>query len=57
MAGLDAMELGPDWQLVSEHLNRYLVDSWPAPPWDCYQVNTSAMALSLVEVALAGGLM
>lgn len=55
MAGLDAVELGPDWALVAEHLNAYLGDSWPAPPYSGDQAATVAMCLSLAQEAAAGG--
>ena len=55
MAGLDAVELGPDWAVVAEHLNAYLGDSWPAPPWSVDQAATMALCLSLAEEAADGG--
>lgn len=55
MAGLDAVELGPDWAVVAEHLIAYLGDNWPAPPWDGDQTATVAMCLSLAQEAAAGG--
>ena len=45
----------PDWQAVAQHLNRYLGDSWPAPPWSGDQVATLAMALSLAEETAGSG--
>ena len=55
MAGLDAVDLGPDWASVAEQLNAYLGDSWPAPPWSADQAVTLAMCLSLAQEAGAGG--
>ena len=58
MAGLDAVELGPDWPnwaAVAEQLNAYLGDNWPAPPWSADQAATVAMCLSLAQEAAAGG--
>lgn len=58
MAGLDAVELGPDWPnwaAVAEHLNAYLGPQWPAPPWSADQAATVAMCLSLAQEAAAGG--
>lgn len=55
MAGLDAVELGPDWVLVTEQLNAYLGDNWPAPPWSADQAATLQMCLSLAQEAVAGG--
>jgi hypothetical protein len=57
MAGLDAVELGPDWPnwaAVAEQLNAYLGDSWPAPPWSAEQAATVAMCLSLAQEAAGG---
>jgi hypothetical protein len=58
MAGLDAVELGPDWpkwSAVAEQLNAYLGDSWPAPPYSAAQAATLAMCLSLAQEAAGGG--
>lgn len=55
MAGLDAVELGPDWAVVAEQLNVFLGDSWPAPPWTGDQAATLQMCLSLAQEAAAGG--
>ncbi|MEB3321171.1 MAG: hypothetical protein VKI63_09570 [Cyanobium sp.] len=55
MAGLDAVELGPDWALVAEHLNAFLGDSWPPPPYSGDQAATLQMCLSLAQEAAAGG--
>lgn len=58
MAGLDAVELGPDWPdwpAVAEHLNAYLGPQWPAPPWDGDQAATVAMCMALAQEAAAGG--
>ena len=53
MAGLDAVELGPDWASVAEQLNAFLGDNWPAPPYSPDQTATLAMVLSLAEEAAA----
>jgi hypothetical protein len=55
MAGLDAVELGPDWVEVVEQLNAYLGPQWAAPPWSADQAATVAMCLSLAQEAAAGG--
>jgi hypothetical protein len=44
-----------DWELIAEHLNAYLGDSWPAPPYSADQASTLAMVLSLAEEAAADG--
>jgi hypothetical protein len=55
MAGLDAVELGPDWARVAEQLNVSLGDSWPARPWDGDQAAAVAVRLSMAQEAVAGG--
>lgn len=49
MAGLDAVEVGPDWVEVVDQLNAYLGESWPAPPYAAEQAATLSMCLSLAE--------
>lgn len=47
-------QMAPDWQHIAAHLNGFLGDKWPAPPWDGEQVNTLAMALVLAQEAAGG---
>ena len=37
----------PDWESISERLNAYLGDNWPAPPYSAEQVNTLALCLEM----------
>ena len=37
-------QASPNWELIAEHLNAYLGDSWPAPPWNGDQAATPPMA-------------
>ena len=48
-------QASPDWELIAEHLNAYLGENWPAPPYTGDQAATVAMALSLAEEAAADG--
>jgi hypothetical protein len=56
MAGLDAVELGPDWEEISEAANS-MVDckAWGPPPWAADQWATLAVVLELAQEAAAGG--
>jgi len=38
---------GPDWPALADKVNKFLGDSWPAPPWSGDQLNTVAMVLAL----------